>query len=335
MRILILGGGSFVGRAIVEAAVSRSHEVTTFTRSTLPPGAEEGLIETVFGDRTQEGAFNFAENRHWDAVFDTWMGAPRIVQQGVAVLREHARYYSLVSSCSVYEEDPPPAGLTEDSRTVSADPSAESTDYAANKRGAELAVIDGFGVDASFVARPGIILGPHENVGRLPWWLARIALGGEVLAPGPGDLALQYIDARDLAEWMVQSAERAISGIFNAISPLGHTTIAELLQRCLETTKADADLTWLPPDFLEEQGIEQWTEMPLWVAPDYSGMFKIDTSRAAVSGLVCRPSRETVADTWDWMQNEGPILFPVGKTPLGINSEKERATLNAWASRGN
>ena len=333
MRILILGGGSFVGRAIAEAAISRNHDVTTFTRSTLPPGAAEGRVETVFGDRTQPDALNFALERQWDAVFDTWMGAPRIVQQGVMVLRHHVPYYSYVSSCSVYKGDPPPAGLNENSPVVDADPSAEPTNYAADKRGAELAILEGFGSDASLLARAGIIIGPYENVGRLPWWLKRIALGGEVLAPGPNDLALQYIDARDLAAWMLDCAEGGTAGAFNAISPIRHSTISELLQTCRVTTNSSAEFTWVPPEFLTEQGIEQWTEMPLWITPDYYGLFRIDTSRAAKAGLICRPISETVFDTWDWLQSETQIQIPIGRSAPGLNAEKERAALNAWASR--
>lgn len=332
MRILILGGGAFVGRAITEAAISRDHDVTTFTRSTLPPGAADGRVEAVFGDRTQSGAFDFALDRQWDAVFDTWMGAPRVVQQGVAILQQHVPYYSFVSSCSVYQGDPPPFGLTEDSQTVDADPSADLTNYPADKRGAELAILEGFGSDASFLARAGIILGPYENVGRLPWWLNRIALGGEVLAPGPHDLALQYVDARDLAAWMLTCAEQATVGVFNAISPIGHTKMSELLEACRVTTNSSAEFTWLPPEFVTEQGIAQWTEMPIWVSPDYYGMFNIETSRAATAGLNCRSITETVADTWAWLQSEGQVQIPAGKSAPGLNPGKERATLAAWAN---
>lgn len=333
MRILILGGGSFVGRAIVEAAISRGHDITTFTRSTVPSGVAEGRVETVFGDRTQPGAFDFALGRRWDAVFDTWMGAPRIVQQGVAVLRQYVPYYSFVSSCSVYQGDPQPSGLTEDSPTVDSDPSADLTNYSADKRGAELAILEGFGPDASFLARAGIILGPYENVGRLPWWLNRIALGGEVLAPGPYDLPLQYVDARDLAAWMVTSAEQTTAGVFNAISPIGHTKMSELLERCRDTTNSNAEFTWLPPEFLAEQSIEQWTEMPLWISPDYYGMFSIETSRAAKAGLKCRPIAETISDTWDWLQSGDQVQIPVGRSTPGLNAEKERSALNEWANR--
>lgn len=333
MQILILGGGAFVGRAITEAATSRGHEVTTFTRSTLPPGAPDGRVKAISGDRTEPGAFDFALDRQWDAVFDTWWGAPRVVQQSVEVLRRHASYYSYVSSCSVYQGEPLPSGLNEDSPTVDADPSADLTNYSADKRGAELAVLEGFGSDASFLARPGLILGPYERPGRLPWWLDRIAKGGEVLAPGPRDLALQYLDARDLAAWMVASAERATVGVFNAISRSGHTNMSELLEACRVTTNSDAVFTWIPPEFVIEQGIEPWTELPIWVDPDSHGIHSFDTSRAARAGLICRPIAETVADTWAWMQSGGQAQVPIGRSAPGLDTERERAALAAWASQ--
>ena len=333
MRILILGGGAFVGRAITEAATSAGHEVTTFTRSTLPPGAEDGRVEAVFGDRTEPSAFDFALDRRWDAVFDTWWGAPRVVQQSVEVLRRHASYYSYVSSCSVYQGDPLPSGIDEDCQTVEADPSADLSNYSADKRGAELAILEGFGSDASFLARPGLILGPYEIPGRLPWWLHRIAQGGEVLAPGPRDLALQYIDARDLAAWMIACAEHSTVGIFNAISTSGHTNMSEVLECCRLTTKSDAEFTWVPSEFVLEQDIRPWSEMPIWVDPASHGIHSFDTRRAARSGLTCRPIIETVVDTWAWLQDGGQTQIPVGLTAPGISAEKEQATLAAWAGQ--
>ena len=331
MRILMLGGGAFVGRAITEAATSAGHDVTTFTRSTLPPGAAAGRVEAVFGDRTEPGAFDFALDRRWDAVFDTWSGSPRVVQQSVEVLRQHASYYSYVSSCSVYRGDPLPLGLDEDCQTVEADPSADLSNYSADKRGAELAVVEGFGSEASFLARPGLILGPYEKPGRLPWWLNRIAQGGEVLAPGPCDLALQYIDARDLAAWLVGCAEQSTVGVFNSISPSGYTNMLEVLEACRLTTNSDAKFTWVPPEFILQQGIQPWSEMPIWVDPESQGIHSFDTSRAARAGLTCRPIIETVADTWAWLQHGGQTQIPVGISAPGISAEKEQATLAAWA----
>ncbi|MBI3429613.1 MAG: NAD-dependent epimerase/dehydratase family protein [Actinobacteria bacterium] len=333
MRILVLGGGAFVGRAIVEAAISRGHEVTTLTRTELPQSVANDQVESIFSDRTEPGAFDFALNRQWDAVFDTWATAPRVVEQSVKALRQHTSYYSYVSSCSVYAEDPLPLGMDEESPTVEADPSADQTSYSADKRGAEIAILNGFGNNSSFLARAGIILGPYEIPGRLPWWLNRIAQGGDVLAPGPSDLALQYIDARDLAAWMVTCAEQRIAGAFNAISPANHTNISELLEACRLTTESDANFVWIPPEFLIENDVQPWTEMPIWISPNLYGIFGIDTTRAATAGLHCRSILETVSDTWATMQNVNqPPLNERMSTP-GISPEKEQAILKTWANQ--
>ena len=331
MRILLLGGGAFVGRAIAEAAISRGHVVTTVTRSALPQSPELDQAESIFSDRTEPDAFSFAVDRKWDVVFDTWATAPRVVEESVKALRLHTSYYSYVSSCSVYAEDPPPSGMNEDSPTVAADPSSDQTNYASDKRGAELAILDGFGAEGSLLARAGIILGPYEIPGRLPWWLNRVALGGEVLAPGPADLGLQFIDARDLATWMMVCAEQRRSGIFNSISPANHGTTSDLLEACRHTTNSEANFTWLPPEFLLENGVQPWTEMPIWVSPELYGMFTINTNRAVAAGLHCRPLIDTVVDTWTAMQNENQPALNERMTAPGISSEKEKVTLNAWA----
>ena len=331
MRILILGGGAFVGRALTEAATSRGHEVTTFTRSTQPPGVSVGLVEAVFGDRTEPSAFDFAQGRQWDVVFDTWWGAPRVVQQSVEVLRRHASCYSYVSSCAVYKADPVPFGIDENFQTVEGDPSGELNNYPADKRGAELAILEGFGFEASLLARPGMILGPYEWPARLPWWLNRIAQGGEVLAPGPHDLALQYIDVRDLAVWMVKCAEKETVGAFNTISVSGHTKMSELLEACKVTTDSDAHFTWVPPDFVLEHGIQPWLEVPIWITPNTYGSYGFDVRRAASEGLFCRPMIETVFDTWTSIQSGNQSYLPDGMTAPGISMEKEQAILAAWA----
>jgi len=333
MKILILGGGAFVGRALVEAATARGHEVTTFTRKSLPPGAQEGLIETIFGDRNEVGAMEFAVGRQWDAIFDTWSGAPRVMQQNLRRLKDHAPYFSYVSSCSVYSADPPTFGQREDAPVVDADPSTERTDYAADKRGGELAVLEHFGEGASLLARPGIILGPYEGPGRLPWWLRRIAKGGDVIAPGPEGQKIQYIDARDLAEWMITSAEKSLTGAFNTISESGHATTSQLLNACLDVTKSDAELVWMNPEFLAEQGIEQWNELPIWADPSFVGIFSFDTSLAIQKGLTFRPLSETVADTWNWLQNYSKENAPIFPASIGLPLEKEQAALSAWAHR--
>jgi 2'-hydroxyisoflavone reductase len=332
VRILILGGTSFVGRAITLEATSRGHQVTTFTRSTLPPGATEGLVETLFGDRIKPNAYAFAAGRQWDVVIDTWFTAPKVVHESATKLRDHAPYYAYISTCSVYDADPLPSGVSEDFQTVLANPSAESTNYPADKRGAELAVLSAFGAERSLIARPGLILGPHEWPARLAWWLRRIAEGGEVLAPGPKDLPLQYIDARDLAIWLVASIEKNLTGTFNTLAPAGHSTMQTLLELCKSTTASDAHFTWVPTDFLLEHEIEPWSELPIWITPNMYGFYNFDESKACAAGLLCRPIHQTVEDTWQSLLTEPQSELPPGRIPPGVSKEKELSVLAAWAA---
>jgi nucleoside-diphosphate-sugar epimerase len=211
---------------------------------------------------------------------------------------------------------------------VDGDPSDDSAlDYARAKRGSELAVLEF--MSSALVARAGLILGPYEDVGRLPWWLRRIERGGRVLAPGPRDRPLQYIDARDLATWMLAAARRQLSGVFNTVSPPGHTTTGRLLDLCCQVTGSDAQLVWVSPEQVEAAGIAPWTEMPIWVPPtgEYAGLHNGNVKAALREGLRCRPTEETVADTWAWLQAEGD---PTPRADLqGLSPAREAAALAA------
>ncbi|MFF8727728.1 NAD-dependent epimerase/dehydratase family protein [Streptomyces sp. NPDC015171] len=306
MRLLVLGGTEFVGRAVVEAALGRGWEVTVFHRGRhrAPAG-----VRSLHGDRTAPGglAALAADGGDWDAVVDTWSAAPRAVHEAALLLRGRAGRYAYISSRSVYAW-PWPRGGAEDAALVEGAPDAGATDYARDKRGGELAVLDAFGAADSLLVRAGLILGPYENVGRLPWWLTRIARGGPVLAPGPRELPLQYVDVRDLADWLLGAVRRGLSGPYNLVGPPGHATMGELLQACLRATGSDAELRWTDPDVILDAGIEPWTELPVWVPPGGElddAVHHGDVSRALATGLVCRPVAETVADTWRWLTRTG------------------------------
>ncbi|MFK0137967.1 NAD-dependent epimerase/dehydratase family protein [Streptomyces murinus] len=305
MRLLVLGGTEFVGRAVVEAALGRGWEVTVFNRGRhrSPSGAT-----VLRGDRTAPGGLDALAEGDWDAVVDTWSAAPRAVHETARLLRGRVGRYAYVSSCSVYAW-PWPAGARADAPLVEgAAADAEQREYAVDKRGGELAALESFGADGSLLVRAGLILGPYENVGRLPWWLARIARGGPVLAPGPRGLPLQYIDARDLANWLLGALEQELSGPYDLVSPPGHTTMGAFLDACLAATGAAAELCWAEPRTVLDAGIEPWTELPVWVPPGgemYDACHRADAGRASDTGLVCRPVAETVADTWRWLTSIG------------------------------
>jgi 2'-hydroxyisoflavone reductase len=330
MRLLVLGGTEFAGRAVVEAALGRGWEVTVLNRGRHAPVPG---VRSLTGDRTAPGGLDALTGAEgdWDAVVDTWSAAPRAVHESARLLRGRARRYVYVSTCSVYAWAPP-AGWTEDAPLVEgAEPDADGTDYARDKRGAELAVVGAFGEEDSVLVRAGLILGPYENVGRLPWWLNRVARGGPVLAPGPRDLPLQYVDVRDMAEWILGAVEQELSGPFNMISRQGHATIGDVLQACVRTTGSDAELRWTEPRLILEAGIEPWTQLPVWVPPGsdmHDALHSGDVSRALATGLSCRPVEETVADTWAWLRSIGGTApRRPGRPSVGLDPEVEAKVL--------
>jgi nucleoside-diphosphate-sugar epimerase len=327
MRVLVLGGTHHVGRAVVEEALARGDEVTTLTRGVSGPSARGALA--LHADRTDPAALRAALGEHtWDAIIDTWSGAPAAVLDAATLLAGRAGHYGYVSSRSVYSW-PIAVGLDESGPVVAGDLASEDDDdYAAAKRGGELAALHGFGAQ-TVLARAGLILGPYERVGRMPWWLRRIERGGDVLAPGPADLPLQYIDCRDLARWLLHAADEGITGAFNTVSRAGHASMADLLEAAVDVTGSSARLVWTPPEVIEAAGIAPWTELPVWVPPDseLAGLHAGDVSAAYAAGLRCRPVRETVADTWAWLQQEGDPPAPSGRARLGLDPERELAVL--------
>lgn len=332
MRLLVLGGSSFVGRAVVEDGLNRGWEVTTFNRGR--GAVVDARVERVRGDRMKPQDLAPLARRTWDYVVDTWAGPPRAAGDGAAVLAHRVERYVYVSSGSVYAP-PPPLNGDESAPTVDAAPDAEHGGYAEMKRGSEMAIEAVF-ADRALLARAATILGPYEDVGRLPWWLLRMDRGGEVLAPGPAELALQYIDARDLARWLLDAAVAGLSGAFNVASRPGHATMGTLLNACLRATGNAAVLTWVDPDRIRRAGIQPWSDLPIWLPLDdeYRGMHEANVERAHAAGLMCRPVQDTVEDTWAW-------LLAVGKRPAlrkdvqapGLDPSKERAALAGWHSR--
>jgi len=331
-RLLVLGGTAFVGRALVEDGVRRGWEVTTFNRGR---GAwSHPDAKRLVGDRLAASEVQRLADGTWDLVVDTWSGAPRAARDAARALTGRCDRYGYVSSGSVYVA-PPPRGVTETAPTVVASPDAGDVEYPERKRGSELAIESAFGERALF-ARAGLILGPHEDVGRLPWWLRRLARGGEVLAPGPPDLPLQCIDARDLARWLLDALAEGRSGAYNAVSRSGHATMGGLLEACRSVTGAVAELVWVDPRFVEEAGIEAWSELPVWLPAHhpFRGIHEMDVEAARAAGLRCRPVEETVADTWAWLSDlDGEPPLRTDLPPPGLDAAKERAALAAWHAR--
>ncbi|MBG0565956.1 NAD-dependent epimerase/dehydratase family protein [Actinoplanes aureus] len=293
MRILVLGGSGFVGRAVAAEAVGRGHTVTVLNRGHRDPVAG---TRTLIGDRLSPGGLAALDGGTWDAVVDTWSADAEAVRTAAELLSGRAGHFTYISSRSVYRYGGA-APLAEDSPlTDPADPG-----YAGDKLRGELAAA-GFG-GPLLLARAGLILGPHEDIGRLPWWLNRLHRGGPTLAPGPRELPLQYIDARDLAAFVLDAAAAGRGGPYNVVSEPGHTTMGELLDTANEITGGHAELRWTDPEPILAAGIEPWTHLPIWLPPghDHDFMHRGDVSKAIGAGLRCRPVRDTITDTWRWL----------------------------------
>ncbi|MEZ0076279.1 NAD-dependent epimerase/dehydratase family protein [Planotetraspora sp. GP83] len=333
MRLLILGGTWFLGRTLVEQALERGHEVTTFTRGRS--GTDVAGTIPVRGDRSSaDDLAALAARGPWDAVIDTSGMTPQLVETSTKALSDATDRYVFVSTVNVYQGWPTNP-LDDDSpvRPYSPQgPPGESgaDEYGREKAGCEKAVTDTFG-DRSVLLRPAVIVGPHEYVGRFPWWLRRIAAGGRVLAPGTPDWPIQPIDVRDVAAFALAAAEQHFSGSYNLAAPIGSATFGELLEACRQVTGSGAVLKWVDHEFLIEQQVGEWTELPLW--RPYAGTWRVDAARARGDGLTSRPLADTVADTWAWLNDGGPLIHHERAAELGITPEREAAILAAWDAR--
>lgn len=327
MRLLVLGGTRFVGRAVANDAVARGWDVTVLNRGATAPPPDGAEVLTA--DRTSYAELTRAlGDLTWDLVVDTWSGAPSAVRDTAGLLAARTERYGYVSSRSVYTW-PPRVGGDETEPVVDGDPDADRTDYAADKRGGELAVLREYSDTRTLLARAGLILGPYEDVGRLPWWLNRIAHGGRVVAPGHPGRGLQYVDARDLAAWLLDNLSRRASGAMDVVSPPGFATIGALLEACVAATGSDAELVWVPEEVLDEEGVEPWTQLPCWVPStgELAGLMESDPSLAVATGLRCRAVTETVHDTWAWVQRTGMPAPREGLPRNGLPAELEKRLL--------
>jgi 2'-hydroxyisoflavone reductase len=328
MRILMLGGTSFVGRHMVEAALARGHQITLFTRGLTNPTLFD--VERLTGDR--DGHLDALGGRAWDAVIDTSGRVPRVVRQSVELLVEAVGRYAFVSTKSVYAAFPP-EGVSERSPVIELDPGAREDD-AANYGGlkvlCERLVERAYG-ERALVLRPGLVVGPHDPTDRFTYWPCRLARGGEVLVPGDAGRALQMIDARDLAAFAIHAVERSLSGTYNVLGPRDPLTMGGLVAACAAEAATAAELTWVTDDFLLDQEVVPYRDLPLWMPPTAGreGFMRADTSRAARDGLTLRGIRDTVADTLAF----GRTLGPDHVWRAGLAPERERRLLELWRSR--
>ncbi len=324
MKILVLGGRLFLGRHLVEAALARGHEVTLFNRGQTNPELFPE-VENLRGDR--DGDLSALNGRSWDCVIDTSARVPRWVRTSAELLADRVEHYTFVSSCSVYADTSRPGTderapvHTLEDETVEEIASAET--YGALKALCERAAEETLPGRVLSV-RAGLIVGPYDDSGRFTYWVHRIARAGDVLAPEPRDQPVQLIHARDLADWIVGMAETRRVGVFNATGPEKPLTMERLLEACRDATGSDARLVWMDEQALVDQGVEAWSDLPLWLAPgvnrDSAGFLAVDVSKAFAAGLRFRPLEQIVRDTLEQAET---------KPEAGLDPVRERALLPA------
>ncbi len=325
MNVLILGGTGFLGRHLVEAALGEGHRVTLFNRGLTEPGLFPE-VEKIEGDR--EGDLSALRGRSWSAVIDTCGYVPRVVSASAGLLAGAVDHYTFVSSISVYSDDLAPGADEEAPVRELQEPRAEEVTgetYGGLKALCEQAAEEEMPGRVLNV-RPGLISGPHDPTDRFTYWPRRIAAGGEVLAPDHEERRVQYIDVRDLAAWIVKMSEERRTGAYNATGPDYELHMGRLLEECEAASGAGAEIVWVSEDFLEENKVEPFTELPLWVPLEYGAMLAVDCSRAIAAGLTFRPLVETIEDVLDWDRAR-----PLGREQAaGLRPEREQELLRAW-----
>jgi 2'-hydroxyisoflavone reductase len=341
MNVLVLGGTGFIGPPMVEYLLARGHKVTIFNRGQTNTDLFPE-VERLVGDRNDN--LEALKGREWDVVFDNHATLPRWVRQTAELLKGSVGRYVHVSTISVYaepdftmpddlaeeeklrlDEDAPLSQLPEDW-----DGSEQITGatYGPFKWQAEAEAEKAFPGKATIV-RPGLIIGPGDPTDRFTYWPLRIQRGGEVLAPGTGRDSTQVIDARDLVQFIVRLAENDVSGVFNATGPESRLSMAEMLYGIRAVTSNPVSFTWVPADFLAEQSVAPWGDMPCWI-PGHAVM-NVRLERALEAGMTYRPLAETVADTLEW--HTGLDEERRATVRAGLAAEREAEVLAAWHSR--
>ena len=357
MKLLILGGTRFVGRHLVTAALAHDHEVTLFNRG-QHQSATPGEVETIHGNRN--GNLAELKGRRWDVVVDTSGYLPRAVKAAAEVLTEAVERYVFISSLSAYadfsvaglDETAPLATLTNEQLAAAnaIDSSSQTSAVAYGNMYGGLKALCEQAAEAVMpnrvlIIRPGLIVGPDDYTDRFTYWVVRVARGGEVLAPGRSGRYVQFIDARDLAEWTVRMIEGKKTGVYNAnglpgpldlgtqtvgLRPAASWTMERVIEECKVVSNSDASFTWVSEEFLLQEHVTPWSEMPLWLpeaaAPQMKGFMFINCDKAMAAGLTLRSLRETIKDTLTWYQTN----HATAELKAGIDGEREARLLRKW-----
>jgi 2'-hydroxyisoflavone reductase len=336
MKLLVLGGTKFLGRHVVEAALGRGDEVTIFNRG-LHNAELFPEVEKLRGDR--DGGLDALRGRRWDAVVDTSGYVPRVVRASSELLADAVESYVFISSVSIYpdylhpnEEGSPTATLAD-----------ESVEEVTGERYGALKALCERAAESALPGRvlnvrAGLIVGPYDPTGRFTYWTERVARGGEVLAPAPRENRVQFVDARDLSEWILRMIDARRTGVFNAAGPDYALTWGDFLEACREGCDADARFTWVDEQFLEEKEVQPWGDLPLWIpesSEHHRFFMAVSCERALASGLTFRPVAETARDTLAWQRAGSPGVVAEGTNVLTntLTPERERELLGEWRAR--
>jgi len=325
MNILIIGGTRFLGRHLVDSALARGHQVTLFNRGKTNPGLFPN-VETILGDREHD--IDKLSGRTWDAVIDVAGYVPRIVRESGVGLERSVSRYVFISTLSVHADNREigineeyPVGKLEDESVEE----ITGETYGPLKALCEKTILDLYS-ERGLVVRPGLIVGPNDPTDRFTYWPVRIAKGGDVLAPEKPEVPVQIIDVRDLADFTIKLIEDKASGIYSATGPDYELTFGAMLETCKQVSESDAKVHWASVDFLKQNKVEEWSDMPVWV-PDNeenAGFSRFDVSKAIKSGLTFRPLKDTIRDTIAWANTR-----PAGhEWRAGLKSEREQELLN-------
>jgi 2'-hydroxyisoflavone reductase len=323
VKLLVIGGTHFVGRSVVEDAVARGHVVTVFHRGYAEPDGFPD-VEHLHGDR--DGGLDILRGRIWDAALDTCGYVPRIVRASAQLLSDAVGTYGFVSTLSVHPDD---ASAGADEETPTFRPPLPDTEDVTNETYGPLKVGCEMEAQGAFpgrclVIRPGYIVGPHDPTDRFTYWVRRAAAGGEMLAPGPPDEALQVVDVRDLAAFTLDHLESGTSDVFGVVGPREPITWSDALASMVEVAAAGTELSWLDASFLQQRVKDEDSELPLWDIA-YPGLHRFDATKALAAGLRHRSFFDTVSDTlaWDRERDRGALR-------AGLSPERERELLDAW-----
>jgi 2'-hydroxyisoflavone reductase len=322
MKILVIGGTRFLGRTFVEVALDQGHELTLLNRGRTGPDLFPD-IEHLRGDR--DGDLAVLRGRQWDIVVDTCGYVPRIVEKSADFLQDSIERYIFISTISVYADFSKP-GIDEGSPLAKIED--ESTEEVTNEAYGPLkvlcenVVLDTY-PERSTILRCGLIIGPYDPTDRFTYWPVRIQRGGEVLAPSPPHMQVQFVDATDLADFILLLAKNRITGVYNTTGPMQKLTMEGFLNACINITGSNASLTWVSEDFITSHDVDH---IPVWTPMDWRGIFQVNCTRAINAGLLFKPLEQTIRNTLDWHATR-PSDYEL---KVGLKPDREKELLEKW-----